>query len=228
MQGEQTPLSATTWKVIRISRSGRSFERYAAAIYLRRCRHRPPAPGLQGIVHFNRRTRPTGSAQYNSRRELVAVPAFDGNARSAGVEITYAGRRSRFAFLLQREPERRHIVVAQIRGIRHVIANRRTRHDRDRTSTHRNLQRRRELYVRPGFRPGTRLSGLHRRRHTSKSAAGRPTSAGRGSRQTRLASGIVGWRFGQTRENLNKQVERVEPSRVIFARCDAPNAIRLG
>ena len=62
MQGEQTPLSATTWKVSRISRSGRSFERYAAAIYLRRCRHRPPAPGLQGIVHFNRLTRPTGSA----------------------------------------------------------------------------------------------------------------------------------------------------------------------
>ena len=25
-----------------------------AAIYLRHCRHRPPAPGLQGIVHFNR------------------------------------------------------------------------------------------------------------------------------------------------------------------------------
>ena len=32
----------------------------------------------------------------------------------------------------------------------------------------------------------------------------------------------------ETRENLNKQVERVGPSRVILARCDAPNAIRLG
>ena len=32
----------------------------------------------------------------------------------------------------------------------------------------------------------------------------------------------------ETQENLNKQVERVGPSRVIFARCDAPNAIRLG
>ena len=29
----------------------------------------------------------------------------------------------------------------------------------------------------------------------------------------------------KTRENLNKQVERVGPSRVILARCDAPNAI---
>ena len=32
----------------------------------------------------------------------------------------------------------------------------------------------------------------------------------------------------ETRENLNKQVERVGPSRVILARCDAPNAICLG
>ena len=32
----------------------------------------------------------------------------------------------------------------------------------------------------------------------------------------------------ETRENLNKQVERVEPSDVILARCDAPNAICLG
>ena len=32
----------------------------------------------------------------------------------------------------------------------------------------------------------------------------------------------------ETRENLNKQVERVEPSDVILTRCDAPNAICLG
>lgn len=143
----------------------------------------------------------------NLAANRLTVPAFDGNARSAGVEITHAGRRSRFAFLLQREPERRHIVVAQIREIRHVTANRRARHHRDRTSTHRHLQRRRELYVRPRFRPRTRLSGLHRRRHTSKSAAARPTSAGRGSRQTRLASGIVGWRFGRN-TGKSKQTSR--------------------
>ena len=32
----------------------------------------------------------------------------------------------------------------------------------------------------------------------------------------------------ETGENLNKQFERVGPSRVILARCNAPNAIRLG
>ena len=32
----------------------------------------------------------------------------------------------------------------------------------------------------------------------------------------------------ETLENLNKQVGRVGPSRVILTRCDAPNAIRLG
>ena len=32
----------------------------------------------------------------------------------------------------------------------------------------------------------------------------------------------------ETRKNLKKQVERVGPSRVILARCDAPNAICLG